>query len=120
MTTAYRGRQGAHQNRRVQRFAFCRGLDFTLGYSGSIVRRGRCGEAQRCSGRGEALAAPGGYRGDAGDQSAFWICWAGPENHRLLGWSTHSPPGLRLPQLGNLPGRLRVTGSALLSRLWDK
>ena len=40
MTTAYRGRQGAHQNRRVQRFAFCRGLDFTLGYSGSIVPAG--------------------------------------------------------------------------------
>ena len=121
MTTAYRGRRGAHQNRRVQRFAFCRGLDFMFRYSGSIVpaeagveRRGPALAAVRLPLLLEVTAGmleislPSGSAGRALRTTGFW------------GWSTHSMPGLRLPQLGNLPGRLQVTGSALLSRLWDK
>ena len=85
MTTAYRGRQGAHQNRRVQRFAFCRGLDFTLGYSGSIVpagagveRRSAALAAVRLSLLLEATAGmleispPSGSAGRALRTTGFW------------------------------------------------
>lgn len=38
MTATYHSPgHGAHQNTREQRFAFCSGLGFTFGYSGSIV-----------------------------------------------------------------------------------
>lgn len=117
-------RPGAtHQkNRREQRFAFCSGLGFTFGYSSGIVPAGRGGRgaALRYSGRCEASAAPGGDWGDVGDQSAFGVCWVNPENNKLLG--VEHPPPARSPPPGlrNLPGRLRVTGSALLSGLWEK
>ena len=53
MTTAYDGQGSAHQkNRREQRFAFCSGLGFTVGYSGGIVPAGAGVER-----RSEALTA---------------------------------------------------------------
>ena len=58
--------------------------------------RGGRGAALRCSAGGEAPAAPGGDRGDVGDQSAFGVCWAGPENNRLL-WVEHPPPARSPP-----------------------
>ena len=63
------------------------------------------GEAQRCSDLGEAPAAPGGDHVDAEDQSAFGICWAGPENHRLLGVehpqpARSPPPATTQPPVG--------------------
>ena len=58
--------------------------------------RGGRGAALRCSAGGEAPAAPGGDRGDVGDQSAFGVCWAGPENNRLL-WVEHPPPAWSPP-----------------------
>ena len=112
----------AHQkNRREQRFAFCSGLGFTFGYSGGIVPAW-AGVERRCAALPavrlplllEATAGmletspPSGSAGRALRTTGFW------------GWSTHRPPGLRLPGLRNLPRRLRVTGSALLSRLWEK
>ena len=51
---------------------------------------------------------PSGSVGRALRPTGFW------------GWSTHSPPSLRLPGMRNLPGHPRVTSSALLSGLWEK
>ena len=112
----------AHQkNRREQRFAFCSGLGFTFGYSGGIVPA-RAGVERRCAALTSVrlpllLEATAGMletsppSGSAGRALRTTGCW---------GWSTHHPPGLRLPGLHNLPRRLRVTGSALLSRPWEK
>ena len=112
----------AHQkNRREQRFAFCSGLGFTFGYSGGIVP-GRAGMERLCAALPavrlplllEATAVmlvtspPSGSAGRALRTTGFW------------GWSTHRPPGLRLQGMRNLPGGLRVTGSALLSWPWEK
>ena len=111
----------AHQNRLEQRFAFCSGLGFTFGYSGRIVP-GRAGMERLCAALPavrlplllEATAVmleTSPPSGSAGRALRTTGCW---------GWSTHHPPGLRLPGLHNLPRRLRVTGSALLSRPWEK
>ena len=120
MTALYHGPGGSHQkNRREQRFAFCSGLNFW--YSGGIMPA-RAGMERRCAALPavrlplllEATAGvldtspPSGSAGPALRTTGF------------CGWSTHRLPGLRLPGLRNLPRRLRVTGSALLSRHWEK
>ena len=121
MTAAYhgRGRSPEEQARAEVRFLQRVGLHRRV-QRRHRAGRGGSGEAQRCSDRGEAPAAPGGDHVDAGDQSAFRGLLGGPENHRLLG--VEHPPPARSPPPGlrNLPGRLRVTGSALLSGLWEK
>ena len=65
---------------------------------------GRRGAALRCSGCGEAPAAPGGDCGNVGDQSAFAVCGAGPETHRLLGVEHPQPPKSPPPRNAQPPG----------------
>ena len=107
----------AHQkNRREQRFAFCSGLGF--GYS-SGIGQAWAGVERRCA----ALAAvrlPLLLEATAGMLETSPPSGSAGRARRTTDfreWSTHRPPGLRLPELRNLPGRLRVTGSALLPRL---
>ena len=107
VTTAYHGR-GALTRRTGASRGSLSAAGWASGTAAASCRPGRCGAALRCSGRGEAPAASGGDRGDVGDQSAFGICWAGPENHRFPGMehpspSRSPPPGTAQPP-GSPPG----------------
>ena len=120
MTALYHGPGGSHQkNRREQRFAFCSGLGF--GYSSGIVQAGA--GVERRSAALAAVRLPLLLEATAGMLETSPPSGSAGRARRTTGfreWSTHRPPGLRLPGLRNLQGRLRVTGSALLSRLWEK
>ena len=110
----------AHQkNRREQRFAFCTGLNFW--YSGGIMPA-RAGMERRCAAL-PAVRLPLLLEATAGMLETSPLTGSAGRALRTTGfwgWSTHRLPGLRLPGLRNLPRRLRVTGSALLSRHWEK
>ena len=106
MTAAYhgRGRSPEEQARAEVRFLQRVGLHRRV-QRRHRAGRGGSGEAQRCSDRGEAPAAPGGDHVDAGDQSAFRGLLGGPENHRLLGVehpqpARSPPPATTLPPMG--------------------
>ena len=74
---------------------------------------GRAWSSAALPGHGEALAALGGELGDAGRAL---------RTTDFRGWSTHSPPGLRLPRLQSRqsPQSPPVTGSVLPLQLWEK
>ena len=105
MTAAYHSRGAL-----TRRTGASRGSLSAAGWtspSGSAAAscRLRRGEAQRCSDLGEAPAPPGGDHVDAEDQSAFGVCWAGPENHSLLGVehphpARSPPPATTQPPVG--------------------